>query len=117
MLINCASEEDIEKAAEEVADPNDFPPAAECGGSTVEPGVTDPELDPGSVHQQGSEFSSSSSSASGELSGDAGQCPDILHGEPVTDRKSTFQAHAAAVTSRQEVWSLTSLERITSCAT
>ena len=117
MLINCASEEDIEKAAEEVADPNDFPPAAECGDSTVEPGVTDPELDPGSVHQQGSEFSSSSSSASGELSGDAGQCPDIIHGEPVTDRKSTFQAHAAAVTSRQEVWSLTSLERITSCAT
>lgn len=31
------------------------------------------------------------------------QCPDIVHGEPLTDRKSTFQAHAAAVTTKQEV--------------
>ena len=30
-------------------------------------------------------------------------CPTILHGEPLTDRKSTFQAHAAAVTAVQEV--------------
>ena len=32
-----------------------------------------------------------------------GQCPDILHGEPLTDRKSTFQAHVAAVRTKQEV--------------
>lgn len=31
------------------------------------------------------------------------QCPDIVHGEPLTDRKSTFQAHAATVYSKQEV--------------
>lgn len=35
------------------------------------------------------------------------QCPDIVHGEPLTDRKSTFQAHAAAVTTKQEVWKFT----------
>ena len=30
-------------------------------------------------------------------------CPAILHGEPLTDRKSTFQAHVAMVTTTQEV--------------
>eukprot|EP00047_Mylnosiga_fluctuans_P007173 m.251557 g.251557 ORF g.251557 m.251557 type:complete len:302 (-) comp17307_c0_seq1:356-1261(-) len=30
-------------------------------------------------------------------------CPDILHDEPFTDRKSTFQAHVAPVTSPAEV--------------
>ena len=30
-------------------------------------------------------------------------CPAIVHGEPLTDRKSTFQAHAAAVNSKTEV--------------
>ena len=30
-------------------------------------------------------------------------CPAILHGEPLTDRKSTFQAHVAMVTTVQEV--------------
>ena len=34
------------------------------------------------------------------------QCPDIVHSEPLTDRKSTFQAHAAKVHSKQEVWPL-----------
>lgn len=32
-----------------------------------------------------------------------GQCPGILHGEPLTDRKSTFQAHVASVRTKQEV--------------
>ena len=31
------------------------------------------------------------------------QCPTILHGEPLTDRKSTFQAHVAAVMAVEEV--------------
>jgi hypothetical protein len=31
------------------------------------------------------------------------QCPTILHGEPLTDRKSTFQAHVAAINTKQEV--------------
>ena len=30
-------------------------------------------------------------------------CPVIYHGEPVTDRKSTFQAHVAEVTSVDQV--------------
>ena len=34
-------------------------------------------------------------------------CPDIMHGEPLTDRKSTFQAHVAEVTSKQEVYTCT----------
>ena len=29
--------------------------------------------------------------------------PEILHGEPITDRKSTFQAHLVKVTSEQDV--------------
>ena len=29
--------------------------------------------------------------------------PEILHGEPITDRKSTFQAHLIKVTSEQDV--------------
>lgn len=29
--------------------------------------------------------------------------PAIIHGEPLTDRKSTFQAHAAQVTTTEEV--------------
>ena len=29
--------------------------------------------------------------------------PEILHGEPITDRKSTFQAHLVKVTSEEEV--------------
>lgn len=32
-----------------------------------------------------------------------GPTPPITHGEPVTDRKSTFQAHVATVTSVEEV--------------
>ena len=31
-------------------------------------------------------------------------CPTILHGEPLTDRKSTFQAHVAEVETGDEVW-------------
>ncbi|XP_064399070.1 protein IMPACT-A-like isoform X2 [Halichondria panicea] len=31
------------------------------------------------------------------------QCPDILHGQPLTDRKSTFQAHLARVSSTDEL--------------
>lgn len=31
-------------------------------------------------------------------------CPAILHGEPLTDRKSTFQAHVAEVATVDEVW-------------
>ena len=31
------------------------------------------------------------------------QCPDIAHGEPLTDRRSTFQAHLARVTSTEQV--------------
>jgi len=31
-------------------------------------------------------------------------CPSILHGEPLTDRKSTFQAHVAEVATVDEVW-------------
>lgn len=31
-------------------------------------------------------------------------CPTILHGEPLTDRKSTFQAHVAEVATVDEVW-------------
>jgi len=30
-------------------------------------------------------------------------CPEIFHGEPIMDRKSTFQCHLAGVTSKQEV--------------
>ena len=30
-------------------------------------------------------------------------CPSIVHGEPFTDRKSTFQAHAAQVQTTNEV--------------
>ncbi len=30
-------------------------------------------------------------------------CPEILHGQPLTDRKSTFQAHLARVTAVEEV--------------
>ena len=30
-------------------------------------------------------------------------CPLIVHGEPLTDRKSTFQAHAAVITTKHEV--------------
>ena len=33
-------------------------------------------------------------------------CPDIFHGEPLIDRKSTFQAHVAAVESKEEVISV-----------
>ena len=29
--------------------------------------------------------------------------PTIVHGEPLTDRKSTFQAHVAQVTTTEEV--------------
>ena len=32
-----------------------------------------------------------------------GECPVITHGESLTDRKSTFQAHAAVVSSKEEV--------------
>jgi len=32
-----------------------------------------------------------------------GSCPVIHHGEPLTDRKSTFQAHVAEVTSVDQV--------------
>ncbi|XP_062502063.1 protein IMPACT-A-like isoform X2 [Corticium candelabrum] len=35
--------------------------------------------------------------------GDQVGCPEIAHGEPVVDRKSTFQAHLATVTSKLEV--------------
>lgn len=31
------------------------------------------------------------------------ELPNIIHGEPVCDRKSTFQAHLAVVKSRQQV--------------
>jgi hypothetical protein len=31
------------------------------------------------------------------------QALDIVHGEPLTDRKSTFQAHVASVHSTEEV--------------
>ena len=30
-------------------------------------------------------------------------CPVILHGDPLTDRKSTFQAHGAEVKTTEEV--------------
>ena len=30
-------------------------------------------------------------------------CPDIEHGQPVSDRKSTFQGHLARVTDKKEV--------------
>ena len=30
-------------------------------------------------------------------------CPPILHGDPLTDRKSTFQAHVAEVQTTDEV--------------
>ena len=30
-------------------------------------------------------------------------CPQILHGDPLTDRKSTFQAHGAEVKTPEEV--------------
>lgn len=36
---------------------------------------------------------------------DGPRCPTIVHGEPLTDRKSTFQAHVAAVTTVKEVGS------------
>ncbi len=46
----------------------------------------------------------SSRSQSGEPSADMEVlCPTIIHGEPLTDRKSTFQAHVAAVTCVAEV--------------
>ena len=32
-----------------------------------------------------------------------GECPVITHGESLTDRKSTFQAHAAVISSKEEV--------------
>ena len=32
-----------------------------------------------------------------------GECPEILHGEPFTERKSTFQAHLAQVVSVEQV--------------
>ena len=32
-----------------------------------------------------------------------GVCPLILHGDPLTDRKSTFQAHVAEVLTTNEV--------------
>ena len=35
--------------------------------------------------------------------GERTECPHIAHGEPLTDRRSTFQAHAAAVSSKTEV--------------
>ena len=33
----------------------------------------------------------------------AAVCPVILHGDPLTDRKSTFQAHGAEVKTTEEV--------------
>lgn len=32
-----------------------------------------------------------------------GACPEITHGEIITDRKSVFQGHAAAVRSIDEI--------------
>ena len=37
------------------------------------------------------------------ISDTGGSTPEILHGEPLTDRKSTFQAHIATVHSVEEV--------------
>ena len=42
-------------------------------------------------------------SDSTQLCGGETRCPVIVHGEPLTDRKSTFQAHAAVINRRQEV--------------
>ena len=36
-------------------------------------------------------------------SGAAAVCPVILHGDPLTDRKSTFQAHGAQVNTTEQV--------------
>lgn len=58
--------------------------------------------DNGSVHEIESNESSGANPESSKLCGEQ-QCPDIVHGEPLTDRKSTFQAHAAKVHSKQEV--------------
>ena len=32
------------------------------------------------------------------------KCPEIFHGDPVSDRRSTFQGHIAKVTEKQEVY-------------
>ena len=58
--------------------------------------------DNGSVHEIESNESSGANPEGSKLCGEQ-QCPDIVHGEPLTDRKSTFQAHAAKVHSKQEV--------------
>lgn len=36
-------------------------------------------------------------------SSESDSCPEILHGEPYTDRKSTFQAHLAHVVTSDQV--------------
>lgn len=38
---------------------------------------------------------------------ESGSCPEILHGEPFTDRKSTFQAHLAHVVTSDQVKQVT----------
>ena len=80
-----------------------------CG--TTEIGSGPPHGHEDLVTPSGSHHEPSSVGGAGRREGEGGGgegergecCPVIVHGEPLTDRKSTFQAHAAAVTSKTEV--------------
>lgn len=58
---------------------------------------------PATVSSDGLEDSTTSSSLKIFRSPESGLCPEILHGEPFTDRKSTFQAHLAHVVTSDQV--------------
>ncbi len=76
-------------------DPDSVAPSSDLQPSTSEEGVM--------AVASGGEISRRSDSYQGGESRGVVKCPAIVHGEPLTDRKSTFQAHAAAVTSVAEV--------------
>lgn len=75
---------------------------------TLELGLTEEESESPSFPL----LPSTSSTSRTDTTGEARQelvCPEmqIVHGDPLTDRKSTFQAHVAAVHSVHEVYTLT----------
>ena len=76
-----------------------------CSQFCIYPGSGDSDSDASdnvAAQPRGEEDKLDAASPAGEGGGTA-VCPLILHGDPLTDRKSTFQAHGAEVKKTEQV--------------
>ena len=64
-------------------------------------------MDAGSPHELSSPGTGAEEAPQTESGAGAGaaavRCPEVIHGQPLTEKKSTFQSHVAVVSSVEEV--------------